>query len=57
MKLEDVYKLVDQETTNYRHNDEYQIPAGKLRSIVELTWLACEAETRSRQPWQMEAVR
>ncbi len=57
MQLDDVIKLVDQSTKDYRIGSEYNLPAGKLRSIVELTWLACEAEARSREPRQLEAVR
>ncbi len=47
MKLEDVIRLVDQSTRDYRANNEYQLPAGKLRSIVEVAYLAGEANHRA----------
>ncbi len=47
MKLEDVFSLVDRDTANYRNGNEYHVPAGKLRSIVEVAYLAGQAEHRS----------
>ncbi len=47
MTLEDVMKLVDSNTATYRRDNQYELPAGKLRSIVEVAYLAGEANHRN----------
>lgn len=42
--MDQVIELVDRDTQLCRVDDEYRIPASKLRSIVEVAYLAARAE-------------
>ncbi len=47
MTIDEVIALVDRDTSGYRRNDQYELPAGKVRSIVEVAYLAGEANSRN----------
>lgn len=50
MTQDQLKQLITDHIQNYRVGDEIRLPSSIFWQTVEVTWLACEAESRSRGP-------